>query len=146
MSARSHLSRLGLAIVLATLAVALAGSNAASAVSAPVVIDTVTVENGVATVTGAVDAELIEVNGEVVDVDSDGTFRALVDVSEELLEIELLESPAELVTIRIPLDVLLQTGGEGVLNDLVDAASRSTSRPRASGSSTARCHSSKVVS
>ncbi|HYI74573.1 MAG TPA: hypothetical protein VEW90_04815 [Gaiellaceae bacterium] len=121
MSARSHLSWLRLAIVLATLAVALAGSNAASAVSAPVVIDTVTVENGVATVTGAVDAELIEVNGEVVDVDSDGTFRALVDVSEELLEIELLESPAELVTIRIPLDVLLQTGGEGVLNDLVDA-------------------------
>ena len=35
--------------------------------------------------------------------------------------IELLESPTELVTIRIPLDVLLQTGGEGVLNDLVDA-------------------------
>ena len=120
-AAQSHLFRLGLAIMLATLAVALAGSQAVGAVVAPVVIDTVTVEDGVAVVTGSVDAELVAVNGKRIDVGADGAFRAEVDLSEELLVVELVESPTELVTIRIPLDVLLQSGGEGVLNALVDA-------------------------
>ena len=43
-----NLARLCLTIVLATLAVALAGAQAARAISAPVLIDAVTVENGVA--------------------------------------------------------------------------------------------------
>ena len=32
--------------------------------------------------------------------------------------IEVLKSPNETVTIRVPIDVLLANGGEGVLNDL----------------------------
>jgi hypothetical protein len=116
-----HSRRLGLAITLTTLAVALAGSQSAQAISLPVLINGVTVEDGVALVTGTTDAAVVEVNGAVVQVGEDGTFVAPIDVSENVLVLEVLESPAETVTIRIPVDVLLQTGGEGVLNDLVDA-------------------------
>ncbi|HEU5489902.1 MAG TPA: hypothetical protein VFU84_03835 [Gaiellaceae bacterium] len=121
MFAQLNLVRLCLTIVLATLAVALAGAQSATAISAPVVIDAVSVENGVAVVTGFVDAELVEVNGQLVEVAENGAFSAPVDISADALVLEILESPNELVTITVPIDVLLATGGEGVLTDLVDA-------------------------
>ncbi|MGH3128622.1 MAG: hypothetical protein ACRDPX_11930 [Gaiellaceae bacterium] len=116
-----NLVRLCLTIVLAALAVVLAGAQSAKAISAPVLIDAVSVEDGVAVVTGFVDAELVEVNGQVVEVAENGAFSAPVDLSADALVLEVLESPSELVTITIPIDVLLATGGEGILNDLVDA-------------------------
>jgi hypothetical protein len=114
--------RLGLAITLTTLAVALAGSHSAQAISIPVLIDGVTViEDGVAILTGATEAEVVEINGELVQVGDDGTFVAPIDLDEDSVVFRVLESPSELVTVEIPLDVLLATGGEGVLNDLLDA-------------------------
>ena len=116
-----NLARLCLTIVLATLAVALAGAQSARAISAPVLIDAVSVEDGVAVVTGFVDAELLEVNGQIVEVAENGAFSAPIDLAQNALVLEVLHSPDETVTIVVPIDVLLATGGEGVLNDLVDA-------------------------
>ena len=116
-----NLVRLCLTVVLATLAGALAGSQAAGAIEVPVVIDTVTVGNGVAVVTGSVDADAVEVNGQAVVVADDGSFRAEVDLAADVLALELLGSPGEAITIRIPIDVLLGTGGDGVLDDLLGA-------------------------
>ena len=113
--------RLGLALVLVALAVAVAGSQQAEAISVPVLIDAVTVEDGVAFVTGTVDAALVEVNGQVVQIGEDGSFSAPLDLSADALVLEILESPDELVTVRVPIDVLLANGGEGILNDLIAA-------------------------
>jgi hypothetical protein len=121
MLAQLNLVRLCLTIVLATLAVALAGEQSAKAISAPVLIEAMTIEDGAAVVTGFVDAELVEVNGQVVEVAENGAFSAPIDLSAEALVLEVLESPNELVTITVPIDVLVTTGGEGVLDDLVDA-------------------------
>jgi hypothetical protein len=116
-----NLARLCLTVVLATLAVALAGAQSARAISAPVLIDAVVVEDGVAVVTGFVDAELVEVNGQIVEVAENGAFSARVDLTQNALITEVLNAPDETITIYVPIDVLLATGGEGVLNDLVDA-------------------------
>jgi hypothetical protein len=117
-----HSKRLGLAITLTTLAVALAGSQSAQAISIPVLIDGVTVvEDGVAVLTGTTEAEVVEINGELIRVGEGGTFVAPIDLDEESVVLRVLESPSELVTVEVPIDVLLSTGGEGVLNDLLDA-------------------------
>jgi hypothetical protein len=114
--------RLGLAITLTTLAVALAGSHSAQAISIPVLIDGVTViEDGVAVLTGAAETEVVEINGELIQVADDGTFVAPIDLDVDSVVLRVLESPSELVTVEVPLDVLLANGGEGVLNDLIDA-------------------------
>jgi hypothetical protein len=119
----NHRSKhLGLAIALTALAVALAGSHSAQAISIPVLIDDVTVvEDGVALLTGATEAEVVEINGELIRVGDDGTFVAPIDLDEDSVVLRVLESPKELVTIEVPIDALLATGGEGVLNDLLDA-------------------------
>jgi hypothetical protein len=117
-----HSKRLGLAITLTTLAVALAGSHSAQAISIPVLIDGVTViEDGVAVLTGAAETEVVEINGELIQVADDGTFVAPIDLDVDSVVLRVLESPSELVTVEVPLDVLLANGGEGVLNDLIDA-------------------------
>ena len=121
MLAQLNLVRLCLTIVLAALAVALAGAQSATAISAPVLIDDVSIANGAAVITGFVDAELVEVNGQIVVVDEDGAFSASIDLSADALVLGVLGSPNEHVTITIPIDVLLATGGTGVLNGLVDA-------------------------
>lgn len=113
--------RLGLALVLAALAVAVAGSQQAKAISVPVLIDAVTVEGGVAILTGTVDAALVEVNGQVVQVGENGAFSAPIDLSQNTVVLEVLKSSNETVTILVPVDVLLATGGKGVLDNLVDA-------------------------
>jgi hypothetical protein len=79
------------------------------------------VDDGVAILTGTTDAEIVEVNGDVVEVDADGTFVVPIDLSDNVVVLEVLESAAETVTVRIPVDVLLENGGEGVLNDLLGA-------------------------
>jgi hypothetical protein len=121
MPTQLHFVRLCLTIALATLAVALAGSRAAGALSVPVVIDAVTVGNGVAVVTGSVDSEVVKANGKAVVVADDGSFQAEVDLAADVLALELLGAPGEKITIRVPIDVLLRTGGEGVLDDLLAA-------------------------
>lgn len=121
MFAQLNLVRLCLTVVLATLAVALAGGQSAKAITAPVLIDAVTIENGVAVITGHVDADVVEVNGQAVVVAENGTFSASVDLSADALVLEVLGSPNERVTLSIPIDVLLATGGKGVLNGLVEA-------------------------
>jgi hypothetical protein len=113
--------RLCLAITLTTLAVSLAGSQSAQALFAPVLIDGVTVEDGVAFVTGTVDAEVVEINGNPVDVADDGTFLAAIDLSRNTLVLDVLGSAGENVTLAVPVDVLLASGGEGVLDDLIAA-------------------------
>lgn len=119
---KNHRSkRLGLAITLAALAVALAGSHSAQAISVPVLLDTVTVQDGVVVVTGNVDAEIVEVNGKAVVVDDDGGFQAQVDVSADLLVLEVLGSENEAVTLRIPIEVLLGRGADGALAGLLGA-------------------------
>jgi len=121
MFAQLNLVRLCLTVALATLAVALAGGQSAKAITAPVLIDAVSIENGAAVITGHVDAEVVEVNGQVVVVAENGAFSASIDLSADALVLEVLGSPNEHVTITIPIDVLLATGGKGVLNGLVDA-------------------------
>lgn len=116
-----RLIRLGLAITLTAIAVALAGSQSAQAISIPVLIDGVTVEDGVAFVTGTVDAEVLEINGSPVQVNDDGTFLGAIDLSENVVVLEVLESAGENVVVTVPIDVLLATGGEGVLDDLIAA-------------------------
>ena len=98
--------RLCLAITLTTLAVSLAGSQSAQALFAPVLIDGVTVEDGVAFVTGTVDAEVVEINGNPVDVADDGTFLAAIDLSRNTLVLDVLGSAGENVTLAVPVDVL----------------------------------------
>ena len=121
MFAQLNLVRLCLTVALATLAVALAGGQSAKAITAPVLIDAVSIANGAAVITGHVDAEVVEVNGQVVVVAENGAFSASIDLSADALVLEVLGSPNEHVTITIPIDVLLATGGKGVLNGLVDA-------------------------
>jgi hypothetical protein len=113
--------RLGFAITLTTLAVALAGSHSAQAISVPVLLDTVTVGDGVLVVTGNVDAEIVEVNGKAVVVGDDGGFSAQVDLDADLLVLDVLRSEHENATLRIPIDVLLARGPDGALDGLLDA-------------------------
>ena len=73
MSQLSRFMRFGLLLLLA--AVVTGGAQAAK-VEAPIVIDAVTIGDGVAVVTGAVDATAqLEVNGKLVDVSDDGELR-----------------------------------------------------------------------
>ncbi len=73
--------------------------------------------------TGAVDDvnALLEINGALVDIDDAGNFLAVVDLDADVLVLSLAEHLGETTTIRIPVDVLVENGGEGVLNDLIDA-------------------------
>ena len=114
-------ARLCLAVALAALAVALAGSQSAHALSVPVLIDSVTVGDAAVVVTGAVDSDLLEVNGQAIVVGDDGSFRAEVDLAADVLVLDVLGSKSETVTIRIPIDVLLATHGNGVLDGLLGA-------------------------
>jgi hypothetical protein len=121
MLTKLNLVRLCATIVLATLAVALAGAQSARAISVPVLIDTVTVGDGVAVVTGTIDAELLEVNGQAVVLGDDGAFRAEVDIDVDALVLDVFGSPNETVSIRIPIGVLLSAGGDRALDALLAA-------------------------
>jgi hypothetical protein len=76
MLAQLKVTRLGLTMVLGALAVALGGAQSAEAISVPVLIDAVTIEDGVAVLTGTVDAAIVEINGQIVEVGENGAFSA----------------------------------------------------------------------
>ena len=119
MSQLSRFMRFGLLLLLAAV---VAGGAQAAKVEAPIVIDAVTIGDGVAVVTGAVDATAqLEVNGQLVDVSDDGGFVTSVDLDSDALVLSLIEAQSESVTLRIPIEALVANGGDGVLNDLVDA-------------------------
>jgi hypothetical protein len=121
MLAQLKVTRLGLTMVLGALAVALGGAQSAEAISVPVLIDAVTIEDGVAVLTGTVDAAIVEINGQIVEVGENGAFSAPIDLSQNVVVLEVLRSSDETVTVLVPIDMLLANGGEGILNDLVDA-------------------------
>jgi hypothetical protein len=121
MLAQLKVTRLGLTMVLGALAVALGGAQSAEAISVPVLIDAVTIEDGVAVLTGTVDAAIVEINGQIVEVGENGAFSAPIDLSQNVVVLEVLRSSDETVTVLVPIDMLLANGGEGILTDLVDA-------------------------
>lgn len=119
MSQLHHLMRLGLMLILA--AVVAGGAQAAKA-PAPVTISSVTIGDGVAVVAGAVDADArLEVNGQSTDVSDAGEFVAAIDLDADALVLALVGADSESVTLRIPIDVLIATGGDGILDALIDA-------------------------
>lgn len=123
MSLAGRSIKAGLAMILGALALAVAGSAEAVADSPPLTIGTVTVEDGTAIVTGVVenvDATL-QADGAPLVVGPAGEFLTAVDLDAEALVLTLNEAPGRLVELRIPVDVLLATGGQGILNDLIDA-------------------------
>jgi hypothetical protein len=109
-----------LGLVVSAVAVVSGGASAARAL--PVAIDTVSIEGGVVTVTGVVDAGArLEVNGRAVDVSGPGGFVAQIDLDADALVLSLPEEAGEAVTISIPIGVLVATEGDGALNDLAAA-------------------------
>ena len=110
------------ALVFAALAV---GGGAGAALPAPpLTIATVAIADGTAVVNGTVadvDATL-QINGTPVAVSDTGGFQATVDLGAAAdLVVSLGATPGESTVIRIPLDVLARTNGQGVLDDLLDA-------------------------
>lgn len=115
--------RVGLAACALAMALALVGGARADLVGPALTLGSITIEDGTAVVTGAVDNvnALLEVNGIPVDVNAVGNFTALVDLDKNVVVFSLLNDLGETTTIKIPVDVLLENGGEGVLKDLIDA-------------------------
>jgi hypothetical protein len=113
----------GLGMAFATVAAAMAGgAQVAGAALPPVLLESVTVSDGKAVVSGSVNAgAVLEVNGQGVDVGATGDFRAVVDLDAEAVVLTLAKAHGETVTVAIPTRVLLLTGGEGVLDALADA-------------------------
>ncbi len=112
----------GAALVCAALAV---GGGAGAALPAPpLTIGTVTIADGTAVVDGSV-ADVhanLQINGTPVAVSGSGGFQATVDLGAAAdLVVSLGGTPGELTVIRIPLDVLAQTNGQGVLDALLHA-------------------------
>ena len=119
MSQLHHLMRLGLTLIVA--AVVVGGAHAAKA-PAPVTIGSVTIGDGVAVVTGAVEADAqLEINGQPTHVSDAGEFVAAIDLDADALVLTLVGDGSESVTLRIPIDVLIATEGDGVLDALIDA-------------------------
>ena len=83
-----------------------------------------TIADGTAVVNGTVadvDAT-VQINGTPVAVSSSGGFQATVDIGAGAdLVVSLGGTPGEATVIRIPLDVLVRTNGQGVLDDLLHA-------------------------
>lgn len=119
----SRISRFVRLVLLLLVAAVVAGGAQAAKAPAPIAIDAVTIGDGVAVVTGAVDdaTAQLEVNGQLVDVSDAGEFVTSVDLDSGALVLSLIEAQSESVTLRIPIEALVAHGGDGVLNDLVDA-------------------------
>lgn len=119
MSQLSRFMRFGLLLLLAAV---VAGGAQAAKVEAPIVIDAVTIGDGVAVVAGAVDADAqLQINGQAADVSETGEFVAAIDLDADALVLTLVDAESESVTLRIPIDVLVTSGGNGVLDALIDA-------------------------
>jgi hypothetical protein len=112
------------AAVLVFAALAVGGGAGAALPAPPLTIGTVTIADGTAVVNGSVaDADAaLHINGTPVAVSSSGGFQATVDLGAAAdLVVSLGGAPGESTVIRIPLDVLVRTNGQGVLDDLLDA-------------------------
>jgi len=119
MSQLHHLTRICLLLLVAVVVVG--GAHAAKG-SAPIAIDSVTIGGGVATITGVVDVDAqLEINGQPADISAAGEFVAAIDLDADALVLTLLDAESASVTLRIPTDVLIATGGDGVLDALIDA-------------------------
>ena len=116
-------TRIGLAACVLALALALVNGARGEVVGAPLTLGAITIEDGTAVLSGAVDDvdALLEVNGVPVDVDDAGNFVTVVGLDGNAILLELAENLGETTTIRIPISALLENGGEGILNDLLAA-------------------------
>ena len=141
-------TRIGLTACVLALALALVSGARGDVVGAPLTLGSITIEDGTAVLSGAVDDvdALLEVNGVPVDIDDAGNFLTVVSLDGNAIVLELAENLGETTTIRIPIAALIENGGEGILNDLLDAAPRSTSRSTGSRSSTRTARSSAATS
>ena len=142
------LSRAVLVAVLAGMSLMLTGGTAAALIEGPITIEAITIDGGVAVVTGTIDDPdgLLQINGAPVLVGDSGDFLAKVNLHGDALELELLE-PGELVELTIPAQRPARERRRQAFSTTCSApASRSTFRTTASRSSTARCPSSKDAS
>ncbi len=141
-------TRVGLAACVLAIALALVNGARADLVGPALTLGSVTIEDGTVFVEGAVEDvdALLEVNGELVDIDDAGNFLAVVDLDGNAIVLELAEDLGETTTIRIPIAALIENGGEGILNDLSTRAPRSTYRSTGSRSSTRTARSSAGTS
>jgi hypothetical protein len=116
-------------LALGALVLALAVARAAEADGNPpaITLGAVTVNGNTAVVSGSVGddptAEAdVQVNGHNVGVDASGDFTAVVDLNgESYVELTASSSGGEITTIRIPVAVLRNGGGQGVLDELQQA-------------------------
>jgi hypothetical protein len=119
----SSARRFAALLVLVLTAAALAVSRGAQAdIGAPLLdLDTISVENGVAVVSGTIDTDGLEVNGVPVVVDASGRFTAVVDLNgdDAAVTVSFVGEAGEDVLIRVPLAVLGSGGSaDGILEDL----------------------------
>jgi hypothetical protein len=113
--------RIAFATTVATLAFALVGGAGAVPHAPALTIGSVTIDGDAAVVTGVVNAAAdLEVNGVLVDVSDSGEFLAVVDLDADVV-LALAGGHGEAIEIRIPVDVLLAIGGNGILDDLAAA-------------------------
>jgi hypothetical protein len=123
MSSVVRYARVTVAAAIAATGLALAGSGGAFVDTSALAITNIVIEDGVAFVSGVVDDTTadLEINGVPIDIDQTGDFLANVDLVGNELVLELVEASTESTEIRIPVDVLVANGSEGVLNDLLGA-------------------------
>lgn len=113
--------KIAFATAVATLAFASAFVGGAGALleAPPLTIGSVTIDGDAAVVTGVVNAAAdLEVNGIAVDVGDSGEFLAVVDLDADVVVLTLAGGPDEPIEIRIPVDLLVAIGGNGILDDL----------------------------
>jgi hypothetical protein len=114
--------RIAFATAVATLVFALVGGAGAGLHAPALTIGSVTIDGDAAVVTGVVNAAAdLEVNGVLVDVSDSGEFLAVVDLDADAVVLALAGVHGEAIEIRIPIDVLLAIGGNGILDDLAAA-------------------------
>ncbi len=116
-------TRVGLAACVLAIALALVSGARADLVGPALTLGSITIEDGTVFVEGAVDDvnALLEVNGVPVDIDDAGNFLTVVSLDGNAIVLELAEDLGETTTIRIPIAALNENGGNGILNDLLDA-------------------------
>jgi hypothetical protein len=123
MSVPLNVARAGLAALLLATTLALVTGARAAHDPLPLNLGQIIVADGRAIVTGVVDDAdaILEVNGAPVDLDATGAFQTVADLDAHAVVLTLASAPGETITIEIPIDVLLASEGQGILDDLVDA-------------------------
>ena len=116
-------TRVGLAACVLAMALALGNGARADLVGPALTLGSITIEGGTAVVNGEVGdvGALLVVNGVPVDIDAAGNFHAVVGLDGTAIVLELAADLGETTTIRIPIEALIETGGEAILDDLLAA-------------------------